>query len=141
MPFLSAKQLEPDFAKAVFALERSGEISNPIKGTAAWHVVRLDERRPAGIPKFDDVRDSILKDLRNRYLAEQRDLRIQSIYHDPTLQLNQPAIDALVNHVDYSKLEHPAAEKPGDCPPTPASTQAPAGGHGQAPPEAAPAAK
>ena len=105
MPFVSAKQLAPEFAKGVFALKTVGEISEPIKGPAAWHVVRLDERRPAGVKPFDEVRDSIMKTLRDRYIAQQRELRIQSIYRDPDLQINQPAIDALVNKVDPTQAE------------------------------------
>ena len=52
MPFVSAKQLAPEFAKGVFALKTVGEISEPIKGPAAWHVVRLDERHPGGRPSL-----------------------------------------------------------------------------------------
>ena len=41
-----------------------------------------------------------MKTLRDRYISQQRELRIQAIYRDPDLQINQPAIDALVNKVD-----------------------------------------
>ena len=62
-----------------------------------------------------------MKTLRDRYIALQRDLRIQSIYRDPDLQINQPAIDALVNKVDPTKL------KPGQrVPPDPSIQIAPA---------------
>ncbi|MBU6485283.1 MAG: peptidylprolyl isomerase [Betaproteobacteria bacterium] len=111
MPLVSAKQLAPDFAKGVFALHKIGEISVPIKGPAAWHVVRLDERKPAGIQSFGEVRDAIMKDLLDRYIAQQRQLRIEAIYRDPDLQINQPAIDALVNHVDSDSLKPAASAK------------------------------
>jgi hypothetical protein len=100
LPFVTAKQLEPDYAKSVFALTRVGEISEPIKARTAYHVVRLEERRASRIKSFDEVRASLVATLRTRYIDEQRNARIQSINRDPDLQMNQPAIDALVNPVD-----------------------------------------
>ncbi|HEV2219897.1 MAG TPA: peptidylprolyl isomerase [Casimicrobiaceae bacterium] len=135
MPWVSAKQLAPEFAKGVFALTKIGEISAPIKGPAAWHVVRLDERKPGGIQRFEDVRDAIMKDLRDRYIAQQRELRIQAIYGDPDLQINQPAIDALVNRVDPESLT-PAAAKSA-APASQPGSPAPAG---RAPVSATPSA-
>ena len=100
LPFTTAKGLAPDFAKAVFALTRVGEISQPIKGPSAYHVVRLEERRASHLRPFDEVRVSILDMLRKRYIAEQRDLRIQAVFRDADMETNQPAVDALVNRVD-----------------------------------------
>ncbi|MHB8495539.1 MAG: peptidylprolyl isomerase [Casimicrobiaceae bacterium] len=125
MPFVSAKQLAPEFAKGVFALKTVGEISAPIKGPAAWHVVRLDERKPAGVQSFDEVRDAIMKDLRDRYIAQQRQLRIQAIYRDPDLKINQPAIDALVNKVDPTKLKPGGQVAPAAAAPSPSPAAAP----------------
>ena len=119
MPLVSAKQLAPEFAKGVFALTKVGEISAPIKGPAAWHVVRLDERRPAGIQSFDEVRDGIMKTLRDRYIEQARDLRIRTVYSDPDLQINQPAINALVNRVDPAALPGGASAKRGAQAPQP----------------------
>lgn len=100
LPFTPAKRLAPDFAKGVFALTRVGEVSQPIKAPSAWHVVRLDERRPARVRPYEEVHDAIMAALRKRYVAEQREARIQSVFRDPETETNQAAIDALVNRVD-----------------------------------------
>ena len=100
LPFVSAKRLAPDYAKAVFALSRIGEISQPIEAPAAYHVVRLEERRPSRIQSFDEVRDQILQTLRKQYIEEQREVRIQAIRNDPELKVNQAEVDALVNRID-----------------------------------------
>lgn len=100
LPFVSAKSLAPGYSDAVFALSGIGEVSQPIKAPSAYHVVRLEERRPAHVRSFDEVRPSIMQSLRERYVAEQRDARVQSIHRDPDLKLNQPAIDALVSRLD-----------------------------------------
>ena len=106
LPFTPAKRLAPDFAKAVFALTRVGEVSQPIKAPSAYHVVRLDERRPARVRPYEEVHDTIMASLRKRYVAEQREARIQSIFRDPETETNQAAIDALVNRVDPEVFRH-----------------------------------
>lgn len=111
LPFVSREKLASEYAKVAFALTRIGEISEPIKAPAAYHVVRLEERRAARTQSFEEVRDKIMESLRQRYVTEQRDLRVQAIHRDPELQINQPAIDALVTHVDPALLKPPARTK------------------------------
>ena len=106
LPFTPAKRLAPDFANAVFALTRDGEVSQPLRAPSAYHVVRLDERRASRLRPFDEVRDAIMASLRKRYVAEQRETRIQSIFRDPATETNQAAIDALVNRVDPEVFRH-----------------------------------
>jgi parvulin-like peptidyl-prolyl isomerase len=126
LPFVVAKDLEPSFAAAVFALTRAGEISEPIKARAAYHVVRLEELRPAEVPPFDNVRDRIVDELRTRYVAGQREARLRSIYADPNLEVNQAAVDALVKHEDPKLFKPPVNDKrPGTAPPA-SSLPAPA---------------
>jgi len=105
LPLVSRDKLTPELADGVFALTTIGEVSRPIKAPSAYHVVRLDERRAAGVRSFDEVRDSILASLRGKYIAEHRDLRIAAIHKDPELQINQPAIDALVTQIDPQLMQ------------------------------------
>jgi peptidyl-prolyl cis-trans isomerase C len=107
LPFVSRGRLAREYADGVFALTRIGEVSQPIKGPSAYHVVRLEERRPARQLEFNEVRDRIMQTMRQRYIAEQRDLRIKEINTDATLEVDQPAIDALVTHVDPELLKAP----------------------------------
>lgn len=100
LPFVAARQLLPAYAKAVFALKQVGEISQPIRAIAAYHIVRLDERRPGRVKTFEEARDEIMKTLRQKYVVEQRERYVQSIYKDPSTQVNQAAVDGLVNKVD-----------------------------------------
>jgi len=106
LPFVTAQRMTPGYAKVVFGL-KVGEISQPIEAPTAYHVVRLDERRESRLQSFDEVRESVLATLRARYAAEQRDLRLQSIYRDPKTEVNQPAIDALVTRVDPNTFRKP----------------------------------
>ncbi len=109
LPLVSPKGLDRAYADSVFALTRVGEISEPIKASAAYHVVRLEELRPSYIKSFDEVRERIVQELRARYIAERREAHLRAIYADPELKVNQPAVDALVTHED-SKLFEPAPD-------------------------------
>ncbi len=111
MPFVTAKGMAPALVKSVFRMKSIGEVSEPIRAPSAYHVVRLEERRAPQQKPFEEVRDQIMQTLRQRYAAEQRDLRIQAIHTDPELQLNQPAIDALVNRVDPKVFRAPLEQK------------------------------
>lgn len=115
LPFVTRSQLAKQYADGVFALTRIGEISEPIKAPSAYHVVRLEEQRPERELTFDEARDRIMAELRAKYIGEQRDLRIQAISNDDTIEVNQPAVDALVTRIDPEllkpkKLPHPVAK-------------------------------
>jgi parvulin-like peptidyl-prolyl isomerase len=112
LPFVTRDRLAKEYADGVFALQRIGEVSQPIKAPSAYHVVRLDERRPPRQLAFDEVRERIMQTLRQRYVAEQRDARISAINTDATIEVNQPAIDALVTHIDPEALSAPLAKTP-----------------------------
>ena len=105
LPFVKASAMAPEYAKAVFALNPVGTVSEPIKGPNAYHVVRLDERRAPRLQTFEEVGDSIIRDLRKRYVTEQRERRKSDITADTGLQINQAAIDSLVNHIDSQRMK------------------------------------
>jgi peptidyl-prolyl cis-trans isomerase C len=111
LPFVTRKQLAKEYADGVFALTRVGEISAPIKAPSAYHVVRLEERRPERELTFDEAHDRIMAELRTKFVGDQRDVRMQAISNDDTIEVNQPAVDALVTRVD------PALLKPKKLPP------------------------
>ena len=118
LPFVSRKDVARRYADAAFAL-KPGEISEPIRAPAAYHIVRLEERRPARDMTFEEAHDSIMDELRSRYIQEERDRRIEAIYRDPELRVNQARIDALVNRVEATEPQG-TAEPPHPADPTPA---------------------
>ncbi len=57
--FFSAGQMVPEFEKAAFALVNSGDMSEPVKTQFGWHIIKLEEKKPAGVAPFEEVRDSL----------------------------------------------------------------------------------
>jgi PPIC-type PPIASE domain len=96
LSWFGAKQMDPGFAKAAFALKNAGDVSPPVLSRFGYHVIRLDGRRPQHQKSFDEVKDQLIADMRQAYINEQRALKIAAIRNDPALKLNQPALDALI---------------------------------------------
>ncbi len=47
-----------EFEDAVFALQ-VGEVSGPVKSQFGYHLIKLEERRPAGVQPLEEVRDRV----------------------------------------------------------------------------------
>jgi peptidyl-prolyl cis-trans isomerase C len=107
LPLVTADRLSTTFATANNVLKNVGDVSEPIKGPYAYHVVRLEERRDARPKSFDEARASIMDTLRKQYVAEQRERRIQEIFADPQIEVNQPLVDSLVKRKDPRLLLRP----------------------------------
>jgi len=111
LPFLSRSDLSGGQIGRAFAL-KPGEVSEPIKTADAYHVVRLEEHRPAKPLTFEEAHDSIMDGLRRQYMQEERQRRIEAIYRDPRLQVNQAQVDALVARTNTAPSGS-ASESPG----------------------------
>jgi peptidyl-prolyl cis-trans isomerase C len=105
--WFSAAQMDPAFSAGAFALQKPGDISEPVLSSFGYHVIRLEARKPAEVLAFDKVRDAILADVRQEYIAAKKTAAMKGISGDPTLEINQPAIDALSSAIGIDSL--PAA--------------------------------
>jgi peptidyl-prolyl cis-trans isomerase D len=74
------------FADAVFSMQK-GEIRGPVRTQFGYHVIRLDDVRPATQRSFDEVRSELE--------AEYRRDQAQSIYYERSQQLADESFAAL----------------------------------------------
>src|SRR5690606_4963724 len=57
--FFTKDKMVPEFAEAAFALQ-PGQISEtPVQSQFGWHVIKVEARRTAEPPRFEDVREQV----------------------------------------------------------------------------------
>ena len=79
------------FEDALYALESSGEVSEPVETRFGWHLIRLEDIRPPEGMSFEEAREEIL----DEYLERQRE--------DLYLELSERMVDLVF--ADDSSLE------------------------------------
>ncbi len=92
--FFSRGKMAAAFENAAFALKQPGELSDVVRTEFGYHIIRLEERKPASRQPFEAVRDSLVKGLAE---GESRTRRRQVIDKlNAGLELDREAIEALV---------------------------------------------
>lgn len=56
----------PAFENALFALAKVGEVSEPVRMPSGFHIIRLDNLTPAQVKPFDEVRETVVAELRQQ---------------------------------------------------------------------------
>jgi peptidyl-prolyl cis-trans isomerase C len=115
--WFAKKDMDPAFGEAAFALKNTGDVSEPVQSQFGWHIIRLDGRRPAAVRTFDEARETILAELRKRYVDEKREQTIAAIRRDPKTQVNRDAVDALTPRVDVEAARRALGMTPGSAVP------------------------
>lgn len=86
-PF-AINKMYPEFEEAVFALEKEGQITKPIKTPVGWHIIKLDSR--PGIDSFDNLKRELKvrvdKDTRSEQSRESivKRLKLEYNFHEFT---------------------------------------------------------
>jgi parvulin-like peptidyl-prolyl isomerase len=92
---LAQSDLEPALARAAFALKAKGDVSDVVRARDGFWIIRLDERRPSVPRSFDEVKGTIMADLRQQQVAAARTAAANSAGGGKEIEFNAPAIEAL----------------------------------------------
>jgi peptidyl-prolyl cis-trans isomerase C len=61
--FFRRGDMVPEFAEAAFALQAGQVSENPVRSPFGWHVIKVEERRTAAPPPFEEVAQAIRQQL------------------------------------------------------------------------------
>lgn len=75
--YFGKDEMVPEFSAAAFKL-KPGEITQePVKTQFGWHVIKVEDRKPADVPTFEESRDHLMSQLSReagmKYLQSLRD--------------------------------------------------------------------
>ena len=105
--FFGPGQMVPAFEKAAFALKDGEYTEQPVQTQFGWHVIKVEGRKPAEKPTFDQVKDQVRQVvMQEKYLS-----LVQSARKDLKVEYVDPAIKKQVNDMEKA-AEDAAAGKP-----------------------------
>ncbi|MEQ1835216.1 MAG: peptidylprolyl isomerase [Candidatus Nitrotoga sp.] len=115
--FEEGKMVKP-FSDAAFALSSPNDISEPVKTVFGFHIIQLHEKQPKQVRTFEEVKEKIIQGEREKYLNEFRSTLFGGILTDPSLKLNEEAVNHYWTNLDgksgdikSSEISKPEAAK------------------------------
>ncbi|PZP35206.1 MAG: peptidylprolyl isomerase [Roseateles depolymerans] len=70
LDFANPNNFVPEFSKAMTALKKGEMTQEPVKSQFGWHIIKLEDIRPATFPAFDDVKAQIKQKIEQQKMAE-----------------------------------------------------------------------
>lgn len=67
--FFQAGQMVPEFSQAAFAMQ-AGEVSEPVQTQFGWHIIKVEERRAAPAPAFEEVAEELRVEVEREVAAK-----------------------------------------------------------------------
>lgn len=88
-------RMAPEFEKAAFALTNSGDISGLVQTSFGFHIIRLNERKPAGPIPFAEVREGIIDALQTKIGNRLWQDKMVSLRSQSDIELNSQLLEAM----------------------------------------------
>ncbi|GAB4397009.1 MAG: peptidylprolyl isomerase [Rhodoferax sp.] len=94
-------QMVRPFEDAVNQLKNPGDLSEPVETQFGYHIIRLDDRKPAGVRPFDEVKAELIEQSRQALLNEARMAKVNAMTKE--VKIDEKALKALVDALSASK--------------------------------------
>jgi peptidyl-prolyl cis-trans isomerase C len=73
LDWASPASFVPDFSKAMTSLQKGQITETPVHTQFGWHVIKLEDVRPAKVPPLEEVKQQVAESLQQRKLAAFRE--------------------------------------------------------------------
>lgn len=90
--FFGTGRMVPNFEQAAFALEQPGQLSDVVETQFGYHILKLQERKPAGVRPYDEVRADLIKEIRASVMQQARAEEAARLQQG--MQLDKDAVNA-----------------------------------------------
>lgn len=77
--FFGEGRMVKPFEDAVKALTKPGDISSPVESQFGYHIIRLEERKPASTMTFEEVKNQLLTEAKGEILSQKRALKVAEL--------------------------------------------------------------
>lgn len=94
--FLSESQIQPEIRSSLSSLSKDGT-SDPIRLNDGWHVVKVLEVKDPYTATLDDVKESLISELRNQKAQLLGKAYLEKLLQRYPLTLNEIALSKLIN--------------------------------------------
>jgi peptidyl-prolyl cis-trans isomerase C len=68
--YFSRTDMVPEFADAAFKLKKGEYTKEPVHSQFGWHVIKLEDRRNAAPPSFDESKDEMTNDIAREVIGD-----------------------------------------------------------------------
>lgn len=94
LAFFAKGRMVPSFEQAAFALQKPGELSGLVESPFGFHIIRLEERKPAGPAPFEEVKETLLREAQGTLATTARIKERDRILKD--LKVDEAVLDAFI---------------------------------------------
>lgn len=89
--FFTRGKMVPEFETAAFALAKSGDLSGVVETKFGFHIIELQEKKPAGVRPFEEVKADLIKEIVASVKQDARVAYAQKMQQGVTTQLESIA--------------------------------------------------
>ena len=111
--FFPRKRMVPEFSEAAFKL-KPGEVSEPVRTSFGWHVIKVVDRKEAKTQTFEDVETQITEMLETQEYRKALNEVMTDLKKDAKIEYNE---DHIKMNVDVPKAPPGGAGNPFGMPP------------------------
>jgi peptidyl-prolyl cis-trans isomerase C len=91
--FFGKGRMIAPFENTVFAMSKLGEMSDVFESPFGFHIIKLTDKKPAGIQPFAEVKEQLMKEAQNEILTQGRLKEQDRILQDA--KFDEPTFEAL----------------------------------------------